>query len=199
MTTEIFNEPVLIIGCGRSGTRYTAKLLQAMKKDVGHEILGKYGLACWWVTPPNWHDYPRPSTFWGDKKDLTPEDIAHLNIVHQVRNPVDVIASCQTFVTATWEYIANFIKIDMGRSEIYRGMQYWIEWNKLAEMETDCKIRVEDLTEAGEKHKIPADVNTRKHRYDPITYHNLIQEDNSLAAAIRALANDYGYGDEYFV
>lgn len=38
---------LLITGCGRSGTHFTARLLQEIGLDVGHETLGKDGVASW--------------------------------------------------------------------------------------------------------------------------------------------------------
>ena len=40
---------VLVIGCGRSGTLYTATVLQLLGIDVGHELPGRNGMVSWWA------------------------------------------------------------------------------------------------------------------------------------------------------
>ena len=49
---------IVVTGCPRSGTLYTAKLLQAVGFDVRHEALGKDGIVSWYVVP-NSPDPPR--------------------------------------------------------------------------------------------------------------------------------------------
>ena len=40
-----------IIGCGRSGTTYTSKLLQSFGVKVGHEKILDHGISSWCLVP----------------------------------------------------------------------------------------------------------------------------------------------------
>lgn len=68
-------------------------------------------------------------------------------ILHQVRNPLDAIASCQTITDPSWEYISNFVPIYNDESLVYRCMQYWLHWNRLARESSTWTYKIEELPE----------------------------------------------------
>ena len=45
------DKDLLIIGCGRSGTKYIASLLREMGVDIKHETPGRHGSSNWYFTP----------------------------------------------------------------------------------------------------------------------------------------------------
>jgi hypothetical protein len=80
----------LITGYPRSGTKYTAKVLNKTSLDVGHEFKGKDGCV-------SWKHLPKALDF-----DL---------VLHQVRNPLKVIGSSHTinvtYLELDWDDLYN--------------------------------------------------------------------------------------------
>src|SRR6188472_3358246 len=116
---------LLITGCGRSGTHFTARLLQEMGLDVGHETVGKDGAASWK------HIVSGTFVYVGKNRTQEIRDENFTPILHQVRHPLKVIASMQTFSPSTWGFMAQFISLDLKTPVIARAMQGWVEWNRL--------------------------------------------------------------------
>lgn len=92
-----------IIGCGRSGTTYTSKLLQSFGVKVGHEKICDHGISSWCLVPDTSLRHIGPSS--GDLEGL---GIPH---VHQVRQPLEVISSATTIRKKSWGFISQFIPI----------------------------------------------------------------------------------------
>ena len=122
---------IAIIGCGRSGTKYIAKVISCAGLDVRHEKKGENGYASWFATSP----------FVKHKTDTI--------ILHQIREPIPVINSFRIANEPSWDWIyANVHQIHKGISHIKRCMLYWLYWNLLAESQSEWSYRVETLFNA---------------------------------------------------
>ena len=145
-----------IIGCGRSGTRYSASLFQALGLDITHELdrelpgsTGRDGISSWFLAV----DDPNPPN--------GPSDIGidFQYTLHQVRHPLLVIASFAQFIlkegTRSPEFIERHIpglKSDLDTNDlsikqklILQAARYWYEWNLMAEQKATETLRLEEL------------------------------------------------------
>ena len=182
---------LLVIGCPRSGTLYTAEFLRALGVRVKHESLGRDGSVGWLyaVQPP------------GESEDYG-------RVWHVVRDPLRTISSLALFTRTLWRVIGHWVKLP--RHPLRRRMAFWIEWNRLAERRADWRFRVEDLragrrafAEALARLGIPKatpapavarDTNTRPHPV--VTWADLDAASPALARQVRDLAIEYGYAGE---
>jgi hypothetical protein len=119
---------LLIIGCGRSGTRYTSKVLGRCGLKIGHEREGKDGMT-------SWMSIGRPG-----------ELESHSFIFHQVREPLGVISSFQTVMDRTWRTVFEVEpRITREEPKLLRCMKYWLYWNQNCEAMARGTYRVEDI------------------------------------------------------
>lgn len=193
---------VVILGCGRSGTKYVVEKLRANGYDVGHERLKRYGVASWYAVASSRRVPLGPTR---DQVLAT-----GFRVLHQVRNPADTIGSAMTFGEKSWRFIEQEIQgVDLRKDMTINAMRYWLEWNKRAAALAEESYQVENLDteferlfwqqafnkvndEKREKHRqIPKSVNTRKHL--AITCEDLKRKDLSLFGEIRSLALAFGY------
>src|SRR5687767_5167182 len=129
---------IVIVGCGRSGTKYTAKLFCDLGIGVGHERLGKEGIASWVLSGEH------GKSPWGPK--MAALRGIPLKIAHQVRHPLKTISSVMTAKPRSWKFIAQNIACD--RDRLLRcSMQYWLYWNELSEEKAGYTYPVEKLDE----------------------------------------------------
>jgi hypothetical protein len=159
---------LLVTGCGRSGTNYTTVLLRRCGIDVPHEhYVGADGISSWMFAVRG-RSAPRgPAPFCYEFD----------HVVHQVRNPLMAIPSITTFREESWEYIAQYIAIDLSDPPLLRAARYWIEWNEIVERRAELRIRIEDMPAAvlplarligvhidpAFIPEVPKDINTRRH------------------------------------
>jgi hypothetical protein len=181
-----------IIGCGRSGTRYMSKVLNAFGVTVGHEKDKENGTVDW---------------------KATIRDLDHYDAVfHQVRNPLGVIASCHGIKMSSWNIIKKAGIIEEGDSTLVKCMKYWLEWNKAAQKRAVFTYRVEEIeTMLPEMFKYMGwgynptnfkkvkELGTTDHTgahaksYPSLTWEKLREEDADLAVELALLAKEYGY------
>lgn len=193
---------LLVTGTGRSGTHYTSELLKQMGYDVPHEAVGKDGAASWK------HIVSGEFVYIGKNREAEIDSTGFTRILHQVRHPLKVIASMQTFSDSTWAYMAKFIELDAGLCPIRRSMQAWVRWNEFIEPKADWRFQIEELKDvfpefckhAGiptvEMPKVPERAkDSRTKRYNPLTLADLAKKDARLALEVEALANRYNYKD----
>ena len=126
---------LLVTGCGRSGTKYTAALLQKLGLDVRHEEMGADGIATWCMAVDS-DDSP-----WGGGR----RGIRFGATLHQVRHPLSVIPSLTTFTAPSWDYIARFVPCKPDQPMIVRAAEYWYHWNIEAERTATWRFRIEKL------------------------------------------------------
>lgn len=191
---------LLVIACGRSGTRYTSKVLQRAGLHIGHEKRGRDGMVSW--------------------KSVAVKDelLAHDVIWHQVREPLGVISSFHTVAGSSWRLICDAEpRISMDDALLLRCMKYWLYWNQQCEEAASVTYRVENMAailpnllgRVGAKNdaatvakamQVPENDHTRKrgHKtsgsYPQITWADIEETDMPLARHIREQAGEYGYG-----
>jgi hypothetical protein len=193
---------LMIIGCGRSATHFASHLFHELGIHIGHERLEKHGIVSWTLVPDTY------TTVWGPSYN----QIRHLYIpiVHQVRNPLDVISSVGTVFSdrKSWNFISKFIPINVNDSLILRGMKYWYFWNLLAEKKAVYTYRVENIENELEKllvigrfettvdneHMLEAMSNRISVRKHPnLTWNDLKEADKALTNMIITMSKRYGY------
>jgi len=186
----------LITGCGRSGTVYMSKVLNRAGLRVGHERAGEDGaVSPIWVVGgkhyPRYHQQGQRPEF-----DL---------VLHQVRHPLQAIASLTTTMPSSWKWLAKHVPICLEDHVVQLAAEFWLYWNLLAQGASEYMYRIEDLEQAWPRIRqltgakgpygdavegIPKDTNKRSHRV--LTWHE-IESATPLAGAIRRLAKQYGY------
>jgi glycosyltransferase involved in cell wall biosynthesis len=185
---------ILITGHARSGTAYTAKLLQACGLEIGHELTGMDGAVSW----------PHLAT---GKLSWLPgpvNDCKFDMIFHQVREPLACIASIMTESDEAFGYRFKHIGHPGGKKSLKWAMYSWLKWNELAEKKSIARFRVEDLPRALPEILIRAgykppvelpdiDKNTNSRDHAPLTWADLENEDKELAGLIKKKAREYGY------
>ena len=194
---------LLVTGVGRSGTHYTAALLRAMGLDVGHETVGRDGTASW--------KHAVSGTFVVKKRfrrgRVTEIDSSIFDtVLHQVRDPVKVVASMQTFGEATWLYMSEHTGVSMDQPALARAMRGYIEWNRLIEPRAEWRFRIEELPEVFDEfcRRVGVDPrpmpevtresrDARGARYTPVTWEDLRAQDAPLANELAVMARAYGY------
>jgi hypothetical protein len=157
---------VLVTGCARSATRYVTFVLRRLGLDVGHERIGRDGVASWCLIPG------AVETPWGPSStDLTFEVV-----LHQVRHPLAVINSVATLKDSSWRFIYEHVPVSPHDPIALRGAAYWYHWNAAAERRATLTYRVEGIRnelpeicrllgvrcDVSVLDHVPTDVNTRR-------------------------------------
>lgn len=197
------SELVLITGHPRSGTHFTAKMLRRVGYAASIEGRWMCGrtrfVSSWKHAQPGWfrnRHYARPM-----RQDFD-------RILHQVRHPLDVIASSETLVDRTVDHIKKYVDIPEPTvnydQPLRLCMRSWLGWNRLIEPRADWRFQLEELDsifpEFCRRAGIPAHdwpglgaQNCRSH--GELTWEDLEREDEKLAAEVREMARRYGYSD----
>lgn len=196
---------ILVTGCGRSGTHYVARVMQAMGLDVGHEAIGKDGCVSW--------KHIVSGDFVVNKKRVSRTTAINSEgfstIIHQVRDPLKVISSMQTFGDATLDFMAKSIELDRSAPLIYQAMQGYLGWNLLVEKKAVWRFKIEDFeqifAEFCSKVGLPGQPlpsldkkarDSRKKRYRELKWQDLNGYSPDLTEKIMKMATDYGYDSE---
>lgn len=202
------NKRILITGCGRSGTQYTAALLTEMGLPLGHEKkVSRFGVASWRLAVR-----VKPSSLIKIGKRTY-----HFTVIlHQVRDPIKVIRSMHTASEGSWSKIQKYIPVSQEDSLLLKCMKYWYYWNLEAEDVSCWTYRVEDFYNVFEMFcekighpeliekksmilNVPTNMHTREHKpvfknmYKEITWRDLEEADRNLCLKIKQLAKKYGY------
>jgi hypothetical protein len=197
--------PLLISGCGRSGTAYTATVLSAAGYHCGHERIinidrvGKlhpHHIESSGAAAPLLHEWP------------------DAYVVHQVRHPLRVVASALArgfpkSRSGVWT-VAHCPAIGEESTRSEQALRWWHDWNQLAEVRAEMRWQVESLTsitlgaalaESGRTADldrlkaammlVPRDLNAQPDPPPRLTWHEL-PPGRALDDA-RALAKEYGY------
>jgi hypothetical protein len=125
---------LLVTGCGRSGTKYISFVLRRLGLDVPHERLGADGISAWDFAGPV---RGRP---YGPAVSVRFEQV-----FHQVRHPLDVIASVATFGPESWSYIYANTPCTRDEPLLVRAARYWLGWNERVETIASWRYRIESL------------------------------------------------------
>lgn len=171
-----------IIGCPRSGTKYTAMVLRKLGYDVGHEEWGDGGMVGW--------RFPT-------------EKLTGVTL-HQVRDPLATIGSLTTIADYSWKYISRYAPVELPWALDRRCAETWLYWNRMAETAAGWTYRVESLPEIwdewcnnlgveGDYKKIKSIPKDTHHRNHASWTWERVYRATPLADEIRNLAEEYGY------
>ena len=175
---------ILITGIGRSGTKYTATLLQKARISVGHEMLLSDGIVCW-----------KHAIF---AAQFSP-------VIHQLRDPIHTIGSMQTISKDSIKYMDRYVITAKANNELHLLMQLWYKWQLLCEHYSKFTFRVENIAKSWDAIMeillrknvampiVPTDTHTRKGKYKPITLQQMFDIDRQLTIDIITFAKKYGY------
>ena len=154
--SDKIEKKLLITGCGRSGTLYSARLFSELGMDILHELdrytqdeKGKDGFASWFMAVDDPHPPQGPSS----------QDYQFQYVLHQVRHPLAVIASFAQFIlqkgSRSPEFIEKYIPdlkqglentdLSVKQRLILQSARYWYEWNILALQKATDTIRLENM------------------------------------------------------
>lgn len=118
---------IVVIGCGRAGTRYTAKCVQAAGMDFEHEKLGRDGGIGWLLAL------------------FPPDTLRNVTFLHQIRNPLDSIRTLITHRPGVWEKVSRIIPTILADTGYKRAMRYWLEYNIYCSKQSRYSYNVADL------------------------------------------------------
>ncbi len=196
---SVFWDKLLITGTGRCGTRYIAAVAQKLGFKLEHERPGEHGMVAWQA------GYQAGS---------------FRRTLHQVRHPLDCIASLQTVspgskILARWQ-CSELWKYPL--QSLCFPMAMWREWNLACEKFAWHTYRVESLTtelsftgwynmvldgidpglglptteaDRSKIENISTSLNSRTHK--PLTWEQLSAADAPLTELIKIQAKRYGY------
>jgi hypothetical protein len=165
-------------------------------------------LVSWWLTgEPPYPAYAGPGL---------PDRQYHFDqIVHLVRDPLEVVKSVPSLRNTSFDYIDRELKLPVTVQEnpLRYSALFWLRWNELADRKADVRLRVEEQdarslclacgldvpkcsTDAGNM-TASADTNTRV-SFDAyvqnVTAHSIADAlSESEASEFFALARKYGY------
>lgn len=136
-------KPLIVTGCGRSGTGYTAALLTAAGVECGHER----------VFTGDLRDTPEigegaADSSWFAVPYLPYQDDPH--IAHQVRHPLAVVASWLANRSLESRFVRVFLRQwcpqALAENTPERGvLRYWIDWNREAAKHAHQRWAVEQI------------------------------------------------------
>lgn len=202
---------LLVVGAPRSGTRYTARLLQSLGAKVRHENFGVEGCVSSLLTAEDFY-YPfhKPIQMEdGTIRIPRRSEIEWEHILHQVREPLGCISSlCYRGgpdMFWRWQEKHSAVNGDMYPVE-RRAMRFWVQWNYMAECISEATYRVEDMATVfpellrpalGMSEEVEAPHVERQiaphgdiHRY---TWDELMKIDSSAARTCQFYARRWGY------
>lgn len=197
---------ICITGCGASGTKAISIIMYRAGIQVGHERMGRDGMASWYVAVGK-------TKIPGIRRQVYFQDFPSPPLVlHQVRHPLHSISTTQRFSSDTWKWVCAHIKeMKQSDSKILRCMKYWLYWNERAERLAQWRYRIESLAEVWDelaeltqrpalvKHKRAClalnngRLHTRKKKYRPVTWEQLEHIDAQLTEKIKSKGREYGY------
>lgn len=138
---------VLITGCGRSGTAFSAKVLATGGAPVTHE--GVFGPIAnsWPVTHRT-----RIESSWLAAPHLA--NLEQVKVIHQVRNPLFVVRSFVGFGFFTRSpddpYLCYVLEhaptVASWDNPVDQAIEYWLVWNRMVEPHAERRVRLEDLS-----------------------------------------------------
>jgi hypothetical protein len=216
------NRKLLITGCGRSGTFYSAEVWRQLGLDIRHErpighhgVMGEDGAASWLMAVND------PNPPFGTSAVDYEFDI----VVHQVRHPLKVIASVAQFILGKGRFAKEYIQANVPQTKILddelslnthqqlilQAARYWYYWNLISEEKATVTVQVEqlsknlpylcELTEVEYRRdaveRIPTRINGRQYYLNEelwtVDWKDLEELDLDLTERIRNLATHYSY------
>lgn len=130
---------ILIVGSPRSGTTFIHTALKEINIDIGNEdwmgadgLVSFYGIRAIKSLGPEFPIVAKPFNYGKEDFDI---------IVHQVRNPIDVIRSQGTLQDSSISFMNNTEARDFDELA-----ECWIWWNRHCREQSSYTYRVEDLS-----------------------------------------------------
>ena len=211
---------LLIMGCGRSGTGFVAKVLNEAGVPAGHEKVFHPG-----TTSPDWGE-SRAEASWLALPWLPTLD-PDVSVVHLVRDPIknarswmgvgmfadDAHPDHEPYRDAVRRCVPGVMEYP---TALERWLAHWVVWNEIAELHASETLRIEDLDEldGAPLDKICADLglsdagavsrafagvesnfNTRIID-DGVTLGDILSLDEDLVTRFVTLCDRYGYAQE---
>jgi hypothetical protein len=196
---------ILVAACPRSGTRYVSHILRLSGLKIEQERLDLDGTVSWVHVGR------------GNVREKEVEDTNFDKIFHQVRNPLQTIASMTTISNGSRKYMRENLTMEMPEDRIKFAMAAWTGWNeKIEGLGPILRYKLEDLEEEwptlctllgidqipfpviNEK-DLPKILHSRKHRYDEylgeekLNWDYFKEIDPVLAVKAMEKAAEYGY------
>ncbi|MBR8827991.1 MAG: tetratricopeptide repeat protein [Gomphosphaeria aponina SAG 52.96 = DSM 107014] len=143
---------LLITGHPRCGSGFLSYLFRELGWEIGHEKMGKDGVASWLLTVK---DLNAP---WGDKN--LAYYVKFKYIIHNIRNPQDAIPSImmENEVEKSYNYRRNHLlrelewDLDKYVQPIDKAIASFLGWNKLVELQCPHQVlKVEEALETAVK------------------------------------------------
>lgn len=129
---------ILVVGHPRTGTGYTAKLLQSWGLDVQHEKMGEDGTSDWSLVT-------RIQSLW---QKVEYDDFKWNNVIYCVRDPRESIASIAYTEQMTLPFRKNFNRRIKNENLISSAIVSILEWDKMiASLNPSITYRIEDESE----------------------------------------------------
>jgi hypothetical protein len=140
--------PLLITSTGRSGTKYTASVLQTLGYSVTHDdalFIGSDGAVSWPLAVNTLRSYPTWVKHPGNARFKT--------LIHQVRDPLKSIPSRAAHIIAIMTPYVKAHTPEMQRmTDAFRNnsmavsLLHYVTWHKLIELQNpDMRFRIEAL------------------------------------------------------
>jgi hypothetical protein len=126
---------LLVTGSPRSGTGYASAAFTAQGVPIGHEQLHTRGISAW-----QWAVYADEYPWMTDLK----RDCTITTTLHQVRNPLQVIASLGVLKAKDWGWIEDIIG-DLPLEDLEGRCVFWLDWTHRCDQIADYRYRVEDF------------------------------------------------------
>ena len=134
---------ILVVGHPRTGTGYTAKLLQSWGLDVQHEEMGKDGISSWMCAVKETESVPYGNVKFSDHEWHT--------IIYCVRDPRETIASVaytEDINETSLNYRKKWGKYKLTDNKLTNAIRSIIAWDKLiGKIDPDVAFRIEDGAE----------------------------------------------------
>jgi hypothetical protein len=198
----------LILGTGRTGSKFISYVFKYWGWDVMHERTGLHGTSTHFYHSDNdWY----PMFPWMTDAAHVGErfsDFIFEHKIHVIRNPLTCIPSIEhIFGTIDWEFAEDTGILPIRKMpKRERVMRYWLNLNKKAEQMCDVTIHLENLPQelcgyldtiipmAPWPSKItPKNKGTGYRRSSPIAYVDMSVVDQELANDIGRYARRHGY------
>lgn len=192
----------LVTGCARSGMVYTKRVLM-------RSGLKKQGL----IRNRHWIVSPSMAVGYKTLGRKAPEDVVFEHIFHQVRNPLDVIASLYTNYKNTdgifWQFVRKHVpEIKADDPLVVQCAKYWYYWNLRCEKMAEYRYRIEDIEASAKQfqkrlgvalnEEFMSKLSTSYHHWwpieEPCTWEMLKREvPPDVFYGIQKMAKRYGY------
>ena len=135
--------PLIVTGCGRSGTGYAAALLTAAGAPCGHEQVFTGRPEAWPVLATG-----KADSSWFAVPHLSRQRDAY--VVHQVRHPLDVVASWLANGSLQSRFVRRYLGLWCPEAlreptPEHGVLRYWVNWNRQAAKHADQRWHVDGI------------------------------------------------------